>query len=195
MAIGRSGLPSTLRARRSDAFEGFSCVLDTGGEGRGSEVSLSCLLQTLVVQGQFGNRPLEASVLGFQLLQAPRLVHPETTEFVPPSVECLLRDTEAPGCLNNATSRGDDRLRISEFDDDFLCCALPVGHASTTVLAGILKSILDRLWGVRSIPDIRHLRSGDLQRYLIRAKVGILKTRAVGIKARSNSALEPAQRG
>ena len=98
--------------------------------GRGSEVSLSRLLEYLVVQGQFGHCPLQPAVLGLQLLQAASLVNPKTTVLGHPAVEGLLRDTDAPGGFNNNTSRGDDPLRLPEFVNDFLGCVLPFGRVS-----------------------------------------------------------------
>ena len=53
------------------------------------------------------------AVLGLKLPQPPRLVNPEAAVFGAPAVEGLLRDTDAPGSLDNSTARGDDHLRLS----------------------------------------------------------------------------------
>ena len=78
MAMGLAGtapapcVTSALKLRMSPSRAGC-----TGGDGWGSEVSLSCLFYFLVVRGQFGLCLLQPAVFGFQLLQAPCLIDPE----------------------------------------------------------------------------------------------------------------------
>ena len=141
---------STLQALRSDTPKADGRVGHTSGDGRGSEVSLRGLLEYLVVQGQFGHRPFESVVLGLQLLQAPRLVHPETPEFGPPVVEGLLGDTDATDTSTKVlpeamiASASLSLLMISS-------AVCPLGYVSSPGLTRILKSILDRFPGAGHI--------------------------------------------
>jgi len=56
---------------------------------------LHYLLEHLLVQGQLGDEPLEAGVLGLQLLESPGLVLLEAAVLVTPAVQGLLADAEA----------------------------------------------------------------------------------------------------
>ena len=107
-------------------------------------------LTYLVVQGEFGHRPLEPAVLGLQLLQTPRLVDAEAAVLGPPAEEGLLRDTDAADGRNDRAAAGNDDLRLSEVVDDFLRLVFSLWHVSSPDLSRILTSILERFQEVRS---------------------------------------------
>ena len=127
-----------------------SCAGCTGSGGWDPGVSLSCFFYFLAIKGQFGHCLLKPAIFDFQFLQAPCLIDPEAAVLGPPGIEGLLRDTDAPGGLNNGTTHGDDHLRHSKLVDDFLGCVLPFGHVSTHVLSGILTLTPDQFSGLRS---------------------------------------------
>ena len=70
-------------------------ALPTGGDGSGLEVSLSCLLQDLVIQGQVGDRSLQTSVLRLQPLQPFYPIDSQTAVLItPPVKEPALSESE-----------------------------------------------------------------------------------------------------
>ena len=75
-SVSRSEPMSSVHSSRAD----LTCSTQQ------AEVSLSCLLEYLVVRGQLRPLPLQPAVPGFQLLQAPRLIDPEATLLSPPAV-------------------------------------------------------------------------------------------------------------
>lgn len=94
----------------------------------------SCLLEFLVVHGEFGHRPLDPAVLGLQLLQASGLVHLKTSVLGPPEVESLLRHPDEAGGFSHGTTRGNDHLRIPDLVDDLFDMSLPRYFVQDTII-------------------------------------------------------------
>ena len=90
------------------------------GDARGLPVSLSRLLQDQLVQGQIGDRSLEAGILLLELLQPPGLIDLEPAVLPAPTIVTLLRYSDALTDLADRLSLSQVHRGFSQVVDDLL---------------------------------------------------------------------------
>ena len=127
----------------------------------GLEVSLRCLFQDGIIQGNVGYQLLQASILSLQDLELLRLLYPHATVFFTPPVVSLFGDPDLPAGFTHCTSLVLQEFSFTQLIDNLLRRMRFLGHDLPPLfLSSSLTLQLDSFLGGR--PDI-HISGGVLR--------------------------------